>query len=243
MKNLDFSGRQQLYYQLYDILFQKIISGEYKEGSLLPSERELIETYEVSRATVRKAMEMLDNERLIEKRRGYGTVVINSKPKNYLSRVVNYTQKSKENQAITYKKVIAQRVIKADHKIASGLALEEGDQIIEIKRLRYSDAEPMYLETSYFEKVWVPEVLNHDFSKESLRIFLMNNYHSDWKNERQKIYSVLADEEKAKLLSIKVGDPLIFMIKLICDAGNTPREYIEIYYRADKYYLDLELTV
>ena len=55
MGALDFSGRQQLYYQLYNILFQDIISGRYQVGSLIPAESELMKTYQVSRATARKA--------------------------------------------------------------------------------------------------------------------------------------------------------------------------------------------
>ncbi len=58
---LDFSGRTQLYFQLYDILLEKINAGEYKPGELLPTESQLINDYGISRATVRKAMAPMFN--------------------------------------------------------------------------------------------------------------------------------------------------------------------------------------
>lgn len=80
MGALDFSGRQQLYYQLYNLLFQDIISGKYPVGCIIPAESELMNTYHVSRATARKAMEMLANDGLVSKKRGYGTFVISAQP-------------------------------------------------------------------------------------------------------------------------------------------------------------------
>lgn len=94
MGALDFSGRQQLYYQLYNLLFQDIISGKYPVGCIIPAESELMNTYHVSRATARKAMEMLANDGLVSKKRGYGTFVISAQPNTSPQRVVRYTRKT-----------------------------------------------------------------------------------------------------------------------------------------------------
>ena len=67
---LDFSGREQLYYQIYDYMYQDIVTGKYQIGDLIPAESEMMAYYKVSRATVRKAMDMLADEGLIEKKRG-----------------------------------------------------------------------------------------------------------------------------------------------------------------------------
>lgn len=73
-RELDFSGRTQLYYQLYDILYDDIKNGVYKPKELLPTENELIERYGVSRVTVRKAMDMLLNEGIIGKNADMGVL-------------------------------------------------------------------------------------------------------------------------------------------------------------------------
>lgn len=69
-------GSMFLYQKVYESLKQQIISGEYPPGSLLPSEREIGEIYQVDRTTVRKAFQFLVDENLVEKRVGKGTVVI-----------------------------------------------------------------------------------------------------------------------------------------------------------------------
>lgn len=243
LRELDFNSREQLYYQLYDIFFQDISDGKYKVGSLLPAESELMATYHVSRATVRKAMEMLANDGLIEKMRGHGTYVKNLRPKSSPSRVISYSRKNVADKAIAFKKVLSHKEVKADHLIAQYLKVEEGCPLIKLKRVRYADTEPMYLEINYFEKNWVPEVMERDFSKESLRAFLTNHYKVVWSYARQEIYSIIATQEMAELLSIEEGAPLIYIKRISYDVDNVPREFVESYYRADNYHLVIDLSI
>ena len=163
MGALDFSGRQQLYYQLYNILFQDIISGRYQVGSLIPAESELMKTYQVSRATARKAMEMLANDGLVHKKRGYGTFVISAQPNTSPQRVVRYTRKNRVDHVIAVKRMINQKVMKVPADIAECLQLSDDCEVIRIKRVRYAGEEPFYLEINYFEQSFVPEVKEHDF--------------------------------------------------------------------------------
>lgn len=242
-RELDFNGREQLYYQLYDIFFQDIVNGCYPVGGLLPAESELMATYRVSRATVRKAMEMLSNDGLIEKMRGHGTFVKSLRPRGSLSRVIRYSRKSAANQAIAFKKTLAHREIKADAAMAKALRLEEGTPLIQLKRVRYADTQPMYLETVCFEKAWAPEALERDFSKESLRAFLTNRYGVVWSYASQEIYSIVAEREMADLLSVERGAPLIYIKRISFDDGNVPREFVESHYRADNYHLTIELSI
>jgi DNA-binding GntR family transcriptional regulator len=67
--------RIPLYYQLENLLREKIVSGELEPGDKLPTELELIEQYGVSRITVRQALQALADEGLIERKQGRGTVV------------------------------------------------------------------------------------------------------------------------------------------------------------------------
>lgn len=243
MSALDFSGREQLYYQLYDIMFKEIMDGKYSVGSLLPAESELMNKYEISRATVRKAMDMLHNDGLIEKRRGHGTYVIETKLKNSLNRVISYSKKNTENRRVASKQTISMKELPASKELAECLQLHEGDILVELKRVRYADSEPMYFETNIIEKSWVPEVMDRDFSKESLRVFLANRYKVSWSHAKQHIYSIAATQELAKLLQIKKGDPLIYIKRISYDSNDVPREYVETYYRADNYHLEIELAI
>lgn len=243
MGELDFSGREQLYYQLYNILFQNIINGIYEIGTMIPAESELMKQYHVSRATARKSMEMLANDGLVQKKRGYGTIVISNTPKSSPKRVVSYTRKNSIENVTAIKKVVNKQMIKAPKEIADKLNIAENSELFELKRVRCSGDEPFYVEINYFAKEFVPGIMERDFSKESLRVFISNAYQIHWSYAEQEIYSILADEELSNLLNISLGSPLLYIKRVSYDTNNTPREFVSTYYRADKYHLEIELAI
>ena len=153
MTELDFSGREQLYYQLYDRLFQEIINGIYAVGDCIPSESELMKTFQVSRVTARRSMEMLANDGFVKKQRGHGTIVISTHPKHSPQRVAKYSRKNKLDDVIASKKIIEFRVIPASEEIAEALNLKRGTELICLKRVRYGNKEPLYFEINYFKKL------------------------------------------------------------------------------------------
>ena len=237
MQELSLNGKEQLYYQVYNILFQDIMSGKYQIGDKIPAESELMETFHVSRATARRAMEML------AKKQGQGTTVISNQTRNSLKRVVRYTKKQDLDHAVTVKKMVEQTTVPADEKIAKKLALPTGRELIKLKRVRYADEEPFYCEINYFEKEYVPEVLERDFSVESLRVFLVETYHIRWSCANQNVYAILADQEMAELLQVAERSPLIAIERVSYDDKSVPREYVVTYYRGDKYHLEIDLAM
>ncbi|MGM0339523.1 GntR family transcriptional regulator [Enterococcus sp. AZ007] len=243
MTSLDFSGREQLYYQLYDRLFQKIINGTYTIGECIPSESELMKTYQVSRATARRSMEMLANDGFVKKQRGLGTVVISTHPKHSPQRVAKYSRRKRFEDVITNKKVINLSVMKASEEIYEALNLKVDTEIICLNRVRYGDKKPYYLEINYFEKAYVPEMLNRNFSEESLRVFLDKTYNIQWSYASQKIYSIIAAGTIADLLKVEEGTPLLHIKRISYDVMDNPREYVDSYYLADEYHLEIELTI
>lgn len=243
MGELDFSGREQLYYQLYNILFQNIINGEYAIGTLIPAESELMNQYHVSRATARKAMEMLANDGMVHKKRGYGTVVISNKPKNSPKRVVSYTRKNDIDPVTPIKKVIDKCIMKAPTHIAEKLNIAMDSEVFCLKRVRCAGSRPFYVEINYFDARYVPDIMSRDFSQESLRIYLSNAYHIQWSYAEQEIYAILSNEELSTLLHIPKSSPLLYIQRISYDINNIPREVVSTYYRADTYHLEIELAI
>lgn len=238
---LDFSGKEQLYSQLYDILFQDIIGGVYGIGDLIPSESELMRQYGVSRATARKAMEMLSNIGLITKRRGKGSEVVSNVPSNSLQRVTSYMKKNVADNVVPQKRLIDAGVAPLSERAAEALDLEPGTPAFRLRRVRYSGDRPFYLETIYYEDGYVPHIAERDFSKESLRAFLYNRCGISWRRASQDIYATRADAEEAERLNIKEGEPLLLIERISYDQQNVPREYVETYFRSDLYHLEIEL--
>ena len=166
MTALDFSGSEQLYYQLYNQLFQSIYSGEYKIGDMMPTENSLAENLHVSRATVRSAMEMLVHEGMIKRQRGKGSIVISNTPKSAFNHVVSYARKNDIEEGTIYNKLLSLNIDKGLLDINHDLHLDKKAKIIHMERIHYMNEEPCYLVVNYFEESFVPDIMKHDFSKE-----------------------------------------------------------------------------
>ena len=243
MGELDFNGREQLYYQLYNILFQDIMNGTYPIGSFIPAESELMKTHHVSRATARKSMEMLSNNGLVCKKPGKGTLVIANVPNTSPKRVVRYTRMYDEDHIIAVKRVISKNIVMATKEIANKLQVQEGSELFQLKRVRCAGNEPFYVEINYFDKAFVPTIMERDFTKESLRVYLLNTFHIEWSYAQQEIYSIQSNEELSYLLKVPMGSPLLYIKRVSYDKENIPREFVSSYYRADKYHLEIELAI
>lgn len=239
---LDFSGREQLYYQIYDYMFQQIVNGVYQIGDLIPAESELVSYYNVSRATVRKAMELLANDGFIEKRRGHGTYVIDNRVKNDPTSVIAYSRDNIFDKKAAYKAVVSHTIVDAADEKVELLEVKPGTPLMRLERVRYAGEDPMYIEVNYLEHALMPEAMERDFSKESLRIYYATYCNIIWANANEKIYAVAADERTSKLLNISVGDPLILINRISYDQAGVPREYTETTFRADIYHLSISLT-
>lgn len=239
-QELDFGGREQLYYQIYDFMYQDIVTGKYQVGDLLPAESEMTHFYKVSRATVRKAMDMLAQEGLIEKKRGQGTFVKSLKAKSDDQKIVSFLREHREETLVACKKVLEQKIVSAAGEIAEKLKIGAGAETVKIERIRYADEKPMYIETNYLDYRWAWDAMERDFSKESLRVFYVNHCHMKLARAEERIYSALADERTAELLRIKEGDPVFDVKRLSYDEKGVPREYVEACYRGDSYYLAVE---
>lgn len=241
MAALDFSGKEQLYYQLYDILFQDIVNNVYAVGDLIPSESELMRHYGVSRATARKAMEMLSNNGLIKKRRGHGSEVISNHPNTSPQRVESYIKKSMTDRVTPEKRLVDACLMPAGDDVAQALDITPDTSTYCLRRVRYSGDMPFYLETIHAEESYLPGALDRDFSKESWRGFLINECKIHWSRVGQRIFAVAASADVAEQLHVEPGSPTLYIHRVSYDQQNKPRELVQTYYRADLYHLEIEL--
>ena len=240
-EGLDFSGRTQLYFQLYDKFYEMIMSGEYPPGSLLPTETEIMNQYKISRITVRKAMDMLLGDGLITKKRGYGTCVQQRKVEQTMQRVLHFSEEMQKKGMKSSTKMIHNEIVPATIQIAQALEIPEGTELVHVYRLRYANAVPMCVESAYLELALCPDVPNHDFSIKSLRKFLEENYRIHWTHASQKIFSINANSQLARQLDISLNSALIYIERVSYMADGKPGEFLQGYYRGDSYYLTTEL--
>jgi GntR family transcriptional regulator len=241
MDRVDRDSPIPLYQQLYEILKGKISEGEWKPGDMMPPESELIEQYQISRATVRQVLDMLVNEDLIYRQRGRGTFISHPTLETGLTRIISFTEDMRHRGYRPGTKVCAAKLIPAGSDIAKRLEVQIGEELAFIERLRLADNEPMSLEQSYLVHRYCPEVLKGNYAKEPLRKALENDYGLRLVKAKQTIRALAADERIADLLAVPRKSPVLCIERVTFSQQRIPVEFLRIYYRADRYTLYSEL--
>ncbi len=242
MDRVNRESKLPLYHQLYEILRDKIVHGEWQPGTMLPSETELVSQYQVSRITVRQVLDLLAKERLIYRQRGRGTFVAHPTIEQTLVRIVSFTDDMRQRGFRPGTVVLTSALIPAPQKIAKLLEIEPGEELAYLKRLRLADEEPMSIEESHLVHRFCPGVLQGDYASTPLREELERRYGIRWSRATQVIRAVQATPEIAQSLAVSPQSALLCIERVSYSQQNIPVEFLRIFYRGDKYELCAELT-
>ncbi|MDX1417311.1 MAG: GntR family transcriptional regulator [Candidatus Promineifilaceae bacterium] len=234
-------SKSPLYEQIYLLLRNKISDGQLRPGDLLPSEPELVERYQVSRATIRQALEELANDGLIQRKQGRGTFVAPPKVEQGLLRIVSFTEDMQHRGLKPGTKLIAAELIPATELLARHLEVPIHEPLARIERLRLADGEPMSLEMSYLVYRYCPGILEEDYTRFSLRKMLEDRYNLRFSNAHQTIRAINASKEIAQALSVEKDAALLYIERISCSEYKVPVEFLRLYHRGDRYTLHGEL--
>src|SRR5215472_9864244 len=153
------------YHQLKEILREKIRSGEWKPGDIIPSERELSETYGISRMTARQAITDLVNEGLFYREQGKGTFVSQRKITQQLLHLTGFTEDIKARGQRPGTKVLSAETIPADEGTAEKLRIDPGTSVFRLRRLRIADGSPLAIELSQLHFKGCERLLEEDLEQ------------------------------------------------------------------------------
>jgi len=231
------------YYRLEKTLKEKI--SKMKPNEKLPSERELIATYGVSRTTVRKALEDLEREGLIKKIPGKGTFVSEPSTIEYLTALKGF---SREMLELGYKPsslVLDHRSIKADEEIAGIFNISPGERVMRLKRIRYMNGLPVAVQDAYIN-LSVDEklkgLLNKDFNGSASLYMEIEKLGLELSNAEEEMRVVKMPGNYAKLLDTKKGECALFRIRKTYTSDGKCIEYVRSFYRGDRYIFKFRLT-
>ena len=219
-----------LYIQLKNELL-KDIRENYKPDDIIPAEGELEKLYNISRITVRRAIEELGKEGILVKKQGKGTFVKEQKILYDANAIGSLTQRlEKQNHHLKTKKIEFE-IIKDEHPVKE---LLECDTLICIKRSRVLDDVPFALMKNYLDIKRVPN-LKEKFKIESLYTFLKKQYSIEFYNAEETVEAKAASKEDAQKLGVEEKYPLLSLHRLSFDKHNNPIEYSDIVIKADMY--------
>lgn len=231
------------YYLLKRELLSRIETGEYQEGRMIESERELMERYQFSRITVRKALDELVNEGYLYRIQGKGTYVKGDSASQNLFSLKSCTEDVKRLGRTPSKKTKKTDKFPADAKRAKHLNIPLGDAVHMFGRVTYADDEPLnYTETYLPEKVF-PGLEKYDLEQRSLYDIIEKDYHIQITKARRTVEAVLPDPVVANYLGISPSMPVILFNCITCGivyGKEIPIETFRCYYRTDhyKFYID-----
>jgi GntR family transcriptional regulator len=224
-----------LYTQIKDMLRERILDGSYQPHQQMPSESDMIASFNVSRITVRQALNDLQNEGLIFKIHGKGTFV--SKPKAFqdLGKLQGFGEAMRQMGYETFSRVIGIKAVAASPQVAEKLGLGPRARVTELKRVRFLNREPISLDISYLPLAIGERLAKEDLAVRDVFLILENDYGLSLGHADLQIGSTLADEPLARQLRVEEGSPVLFIERLTCAADGRPIDYEHLYYRGDAF--------
>lgn len=229
-----------LYYQLADVLREKISTRVLKPGASIPSENELIKQYEISRGTVRQALQLLIQEGLLERFPGRGSFVTFPKIEQNAVRQMGFvTQAILESGKVPTALIIETRQFAAPAFIQAKMKLGPNENIFFLKRLRFADGKLLAIENAYFRHDIGQELMQEDLSG-SVYTLLQEKYNHRLYRSENTIEAARADEATAGILDISPGDPVLKIDRLVYLNDEQAFEYSEDIFRADRIKFTIE---
>lgn len=210
-----------LYVQLMEELETSIRNGVYKPGDKIMTEAEIAREYGVSLITVRKAVGSLMEKGLVVRKQGKGTFVTKPKYSRNMKKLQSFTEMCEQMGVKPGARVLENRLIAADKKVADRLGIEPGSNVVYISRLRLADGEPVQVEKSYFPLKYA-FLLEEDLNDGSMFECLKEKAGAKVASSEKMIELCRATAEEAALMDVKKGDYLLFVKSTAYDENGEP---------------------
>lgn len=229
-----------IYKSIADRLRIQLNSADYSIGSPLPSEAKLANEFNVSRMTVRKAINLLVNNGLVVRRHGSGTYVVKKDVHQETMNLTGLVEVMRKQGKEVVSEVLEFNVMPAPPAIASQLRIKIDEQIYYSRRVRYVDGKALMVEDSYmpvklFRNLSIAHLEGSKFSfiEDECQIIVCGNY--------ENLTPVLADKKIATLLNIDELTPILRISSLSYNDSGDYVNYSVMFRNASEYQVDYHL--
>jgi GntR family transcriptional regulator of bglA len=201
---------QTKYETVVNLLEKEMLEGKYDDTRKLPTEEELMKRLEVSKNTIRKAIDVLVSKGYIYRVQGSGVFLrefsklgcVDMKEMNGLTKT--YPSDKLESKVLKFS------LIEADEELASKMKCEVNTKVYYVKRIRYLNGEPMDIEESYYNKDIVP-YLSEEICSKSIYSYIIDDLKLKVGFADRVISCDKLSEEDAKLLNLEKDDPALIL--------------------------------
>jgi GntR family transcriptional regulator len=216
--------RELRYRAIADDLRRRLSAGEIAAGRMLPSEAELSAAYDASRVTVRKALEVLRDDGLVDARQGLGWFAAADPLRQSLGRLGTIEAQLAEAGVVAERRVLEFAFVRPSRAVRAALALPAGvDEVLKVRRLNLADGQPFARVT-----VWVPAHLGAQLSRAEVeRSTFYELLPVPLGGATQTIAAAAASAADASLLEVPAGAPVLRCRRTTFDVAGAPVLYSE----------------
>jgi GntR family transcriptional regulator len=239
---IDVESKLPLYFQLKESIKKMIVMGELKEGDLVPSERELSTQYNLSSTTVRRALNDLVYENLLDRKPGKGSFVRMRRVKRDLRKVLSFTKNMEEMGLVPSAVVLGKKMVPAKTFVQESLGITKGEPVLRLDRLRLANNIPMMLETRYIRVDLCPGIIDRDLATSLWKLF-EDAYNQKPYRHSQTLRILNISGRFARLLGVENNFPVYFIKGITYLQNGLAIECDESLYRGDKYEITFEARV
>lgn len=223
------------YRHLYEILRKHILSGVYEEGSLLPSENELCAVHNMTRPTVRHALDSLVKDGLILKKQGKGSIV--RKPPQNIG-ILSIAGTASAIGVRYLKTDILQKPVITNWPEIFPFELSELEKesgCVYMERLRYVDELPVFYDINHLPNIYLPRITNRSFENKSLFEILRKHYHIEIFGGEQKLKAIKPSKDIRRILHLKSNQPVLYIERKLTTNKEGFSIYSTIYFNSEKH--------
>ncbi|MCG8546480.1 MAG: phosphonate metabolism transcriptional regulator PhnF [Alphaproteobacteria bacterium] len=238
--SLERKSGSSLWHQIEETLTAEIASGSLKSGDRLPAEPELMDRFEVSRFTVRRAMANLEQKGLIRVEQGRGTFVHDNVVKYAISSRTRHSKNLIEQGYEPGFKLIEEEELKATKDIAHALRIPEGARILHRRNLNMADDTVIAIGSSYFPLDRFPDIAEVRRSHATTTATYAHYGIRDYVRLYTQIEARLPTPAEARLLEQPRSLPIVLVTKIDGDSANVPISYAQTTWAADRVVFTIE---
>lgn len=234
MFKIDKKNEIPLYQQLAHSIKKAVDEQKLKENDKIPAENEFCKIYDLSRTTVRQALDILEKDGYIYKLRGKGSYV--STPKIYQNRssFSKFYDDMRSLGKVPVSKIISLKIKVADAYVREKMQLEENEMLCQIKWIRYGNNEPLIYETINLNYKLVDGIEMKELTDKKLYDILSEEYGIKMTHGKELFYPCKLDINEAKNLGLKEND-LGMKVERVVFQGKDVVEYTTSTVRGDRF--------
>jgi len=228
-------ARDPLYRKLYQSLLSDIQSSRHAAGGRLPTEAQLADQYRVSKTTVRKALEMLASQGLVERWPKRGTFVSQDLGGRVARDTSGFSLDMDRDRTRLGVQTVLLESTQPGPRVAAALGLGAGAIANHVRRLRTVSGKPVMCIDHYIPQPPLPEALEASKDWLFFRAYLVQEHGILPIRYELAARAIGASDVVSSILDVPIGEPVFFVRKLLFTSDDKPCEYLESWVRTDRW--------